>query len=85
MEGSPILQRGKTYLYRPSYQVEHFCIETFIMERLRIGYSIKNVPKQTKTECKTQLMSKAESVLKRMCWKGTQFLEKLDSSNKETA
>ena len=72
------------YLYRRSYQVEHFCIETSIMERLHTDYSNKNIPIPTKEEYKTRLISKVESTLKRMCWKALQLLGKLESNKKET-
>ena len=72
------------YIERRSYTIEHFCIETSIMERLYTDYSNKNIPTPTKEECKIQLISKVESVLKRMQWKVLQFLGKLESSHKET-
>ena len=59
------------------------------MERLHTDYSNKNILILTKEEHKIQLTSKAESVLKRMCWKALQFLRKLERNvrkqrNKET-
>ena len=54
------------------------------MERLYTDYSNKNIPIPTKEKYKIQLISKVESVLKRMRWKVLQFLGRLESSNKET-
>ena len=36
------------YVYRRSYQVEHFCIEVFIIERLHTDYSNMIIPIPTK-------------------------------------
>ena len=72
------------YLYWQSYKVEHFCIETSIRGGFYIDYSNKNIPIPTKEEYKIQLISKVESILKRMHWKALHFLERLESSNKVT-
>ena len=42
------------------------------------------MPQQSKHEYKIKLISKVESVSKRMIWKTLEFLGKLDSTRKET-
>ena len=54
------------------------------MDTFKIEYSTKNIPKLSKREYKIKLISKAESVIKRMRWKTLEFLGKLNSTRKET-
>ena len=54
------------------------------MERLGIDYSLKNIPVPSNNEYKIQLISKVESVIKRMRWKSMEFLGMLDGEKKET-
>ena len=54
------------------------------MEKLNITYSKKNIPLASHNEYKLQLITKVESLIKRMRWKALQFLGKLESTNKET-
>ena len=54
------------------------------METFKIEYSTKNIPQTSKHEYKIKLISKVESVIKRMRWKTLEFLGKLDSTRKET-
>ena len=54
------------------------------METFKIEYSTKNIPQPSKHEYKIKLISKVESVIKRMRWKTLEFLGKLDSTRKET-
>ena len=48
------------YVYRRSYQVEHFFIKVFIIERLHADYSSMIIPIPTKENYKIQLISKVE-------------------------
>ena len=54
------------------------------METFKIEYSTKNILQPSKHEYKIKLISKVESVIKRMRWKTLEFLGKLDSTRKET-
>ena len=54
------------------------------MERFDINYSKKNIAIPSEKEYITQLISKVESVTKRMRWKALQFLGKLESKQKQT-
>ena len=54
------------------------------MEKFNISYSKKNIPLPSEQEYITQLISKVESVTKRMRGKALQFLGKLDSNKKQT-
>ena len=54
------------------------------METFTIEYSTKNIPQPSKHEYKIKLISKVESVIKRMRWKTLEFLGKLDSTRQET-
>ena len=54
------------------------------MERFDINYSKKNIPIPQEKEYITQLISNVESVTKRMRWKASQFLGKLESNEKQT-
>ena len=49
-----------------------------------MNYSEKNIPIPSKEQYKIHLISKVEKFIKRMRWKALQFLEKLESTNKET-
>lgn len=71
-------------LYKRFYQVEDFCIETSILERLHTDYSNKNILIPAKEEYQIQLLLKIESALKLMRWKAVQFLGKLEISIKGT-
>ena len=51
------------------------------MERFDTNYLYENIPIPSKKEYKTQLISKVEKVIKRMKWKGLEFLQKLNSNN----
>ena len=54
------------------------------MVRFDINYSKKNIPIPSEKEYITQLISKVESVGKRMRWKALQFLGKFESNGKQT-
>ena len=54
------------------------------MERFDISDSKKNIAIPSEKEYITQLISKVESVTKRMRWKALQFLGKLESNWKQT-
>ena len=54
------------------------------MERFDINYSKKNIAISSEKEYITQLISKVESVTKRMRQKALQFLGKLESNEKQT-
>ena len=54
------------------------------MERFDMSYSKKTIPLPSEKQCKLQLISKVESVTKRMRWKAMQFLRKLDQNRTET-
>ena len=54
------------------------------MERFDIDYSKKNIPLPTKREYKIQLITKVESVIKRMRWRSLEFFNKLSSNGIET-
>ena len=56
----------------------------FKMEKSNINYSTRNIPQPSKHECKVQLKSKVESVIKRMRWKTLEFCGKLNTAQKET-
>jgi len=53
------------------------------METFNINYSKKKIPLPSEKEYITQLISKVESVTKRMRWKALAFQGKLDSSNEK--
>ena len=59
-------------------------LHSFTMEKFNINYSTKNIPQPSKHEYKIQLISKVESVIKRMRWKTLEFLGKLNTAQKET-
>ena len=59
-------------------------VELANMERFDINYSKKNIPLPSEKQYKLQLISKVESVIKRMRWKAMQFLGKLDQNGTET-
>ena len=54
------------------------------MERFDINYSKKTIAIPSEKEYITQLISKVESVTKRVRWKALQFLGKLELSGKQT-
>ena len=54
------------------------------MERFDIDYSKKNIPLPTKREYKIQLITKVESIIKRMRWRSLEFFNKLSSNGIET-
>ena len=54
------------------------------VERIHIDYSKKNIPLPSERQYKLQLLSKVESVTKRIRWKAMQFLGKLDQNRAET-
>ena len=58
------------------------------MERIKFGYSLKNMPIPSKSSYQLQLIDKIESVIKRMRWKAHFFLTNTynanDSVNRET-
>ena len=54
------------------------------MEKFDVTYSKKNIPLANHNEYRIQLISKVESLIKRMRWKTLQFLGKLESTNKDT-
>ena len=54
------------------------------MERFDINYSKKNIAIPSEKEYITQLISKVESVTKRVRWKALQLSGKLESSGKQT-
>ena len=54
------------------------------MENVDISYSKKNIPIPSKYEYKVQLVSKVESVIKRMRWKALEFLGQLKGDGKKT-
>ena len=54
------------------------------MDRFDLQYSEKNIPIPSKHDYKLQLISKTESLIKRMRWKALEFLGKLQSTGKET-
>ena len=47
-------------------------------------YSLKNIPVASNYEFKLQLISKAESLVRRMRWKALWFLGELEGNAKET-
>ena len=54
------------------------------MERFDINYSKKNIAIPSEKKYITQLISKVESVTKRVRWKVLQLSGKLESSGKQT-
>ena len=54
------------------------------MEKFYMNYSEKNIPIPSKEQYKIHLMWKVEKFIKRMRWKALQYIEKLESTNKET-
>ena len=54
------------------------------MERFDINYSKKNIPLASEKQYKLQLISKVDSVIKKMKQKAMQFLGKLDQNVTET-
>ena len=59
-------------------------VELFNMERFEINCSKKNISLPSEKQHKLQLISKVESVTKRMRWKAMQFIGKLDQNRTET-
>ena len=53
------------------------------METFKDEYSTKDAPHSPKHEYKIKLISKVESLIKRMRWKTLEFTGKLDSTRKE--
>ena len=54
------------------------------MEKFDISYSKKNIAIPSEKKYITQLISKVESVTKRLRWKALQLLRKLESNGKQT-
>ena len=54
------------------------------MEEFNMNYSDKNIPIPSQQDYKLHLISKTEKFIKRIRWKALEFLEKLDSTEKET-
>ena len=54
------------------------------MERFYVNYSEKNIFILSNEQYKIHLISKVENFIKKMHWKALQFLEKLQSTDKET-
>ena len=52
------------------------------MEKINLGYSIKNIPIPTRKRYLLQLMEKIEMVLKRMRWKAIQFSNNKNNDSK---
>ena len=52
------------------------------MEKVNLGYSIKNIPIPTQKSDLLQLMEKIEMVIKRMRWKAIQFSNNEDNDSK---
>ena len=52
------------------------------MEKINLGYSIKNIPIPTRKRYLLQLMEKIEMVLKRMRWKTIQFSNNKNNDSK---
>ena len=52
-------------------------VELSKIERFDINYSKKIIPLPSEKQCELQLISKVESVIKRMRWKAMQFLGNL--------
>ena len=68
-----------------SFTVEHCqMLHYFAMEKFSINYSIKNIPQPSKREYQIRLISKAESVIKRMRRKTLEFLGKLNKAQNKT-
>ena len=54
------------------------------IERINFYYPTKIIPIPSINECKIQLLSKNEKLIKRMQWKALEYFEKLNDSVKET-
>ena len=52
------------------------------MEKVNLGYSIKNIPIPTRKSYLLQLMEKIEMVIKRMRWKAIQFSNNENNNSK---